>query len=274
MPIYKPGEAWQPSQFASILAIGDSWFWYPKNNLLQALVEHPDVKEPYRNIQILGYNGATVAQYVDRNDVEGKYAKAFQHELRANSSYYSAVMISGGGNDAVDYRLALRADCRNRDTPEDCIDPDGLDDLIRNIVGAIGLMLHDVAWAFGRQNRMPDVFLHGYDWPVPDGRGFTLAGLRFTGPWLASAMDRCQVVADRPLRDAIAERVIDELNKAIARFDQVDDSIHYVDCRGVLRRDADYRSDWDNELHPTFSGFKDIVAQRWLPVLRREGYAY
>lgn len=41
MHIYLPKEDWIPGEFASLLAIGDSWFWYPKNNILQALAEHP-----------------------------------------------------------------------------------------------------------------------------------------------------------------------------------------------------------------------------------------
>lgn len=274
MTIYKPDDPWIPGQFPSILAIGDSWFWYPKNNVLQALIENPALKSDHGNIQMLGYNGATIAQYVDRNNVRGRYAKAFKHELRENCGYYSAIMISGGGNDAVDYRLGLQRDCTGKTAADDCIDAEGLDDLVRGIAGAIGLMMHDIAWAFGRkENRMPDVFLHGYDYPVPDGRGFTLAGLRFSGPWLASAMDQRKVAADMVLRTAIAKRLIDEMNTAIAGFDKVDDRIHYIDCRGALRRDTHYQDDWDNELHPTFSGFKTVVEKKWIPVLRREGYA-
>lgn len=50
MRIYKPGETWNPAEFASILAIGDSWFWYPKNNILQAVLEHRALKDDFRNI--------------------------------------------------------------------------------------------------------------------------------------------------------------------------------------------------------------------------------
>ncbi|NJO78214.1 MAG: hypothetical protein HC827_06590, partial [Cyanobacteria bacterium RM1_2_2] len=107
MHIYQPKEDWIPGEFASLLAIGDSWFWYPKNNILQALAEHPRLKDPFRNIQMLGYNGAKLEQYVF-----GKYAKQFTHELRPiNRKHYSAVLISGAGNDAVDYRLGLFKNC-------------------------------------------------------------------------------------------------------------------------------------------------------------------
>jgi hypothetical protein len=184
------------------------------------------------------------------------------------------VLISGGGNDAVDYKLGLKADCSGLSNAEDCIDPDGLDNLMRDISGSLGLMVHDIAWAFGKQNRMADVFIHGYDYSIPDGRGFSLAGLQFGGAWLKPALDAAKVAADdMPLRTAICHLLLDKVNAVLENFDNPSQGVHYIDCLGVLRQDANYREDWDNELHPTFSGFKKIVDQRWIPVLRREGYA-
>lgn len=269
MTIYKPGDNWQPGEFPAILAIGDSWFWYPANNILQAVIDHPALRDDYRNIQMLGYNGAMASEYVGH----GKYAADFQRELRDDAvKYYMAVMISGGGNDAVDYRLALKKDCTGLDKAADCLAPDGLDGLLRSISGAIGLMIHDIAWAFGKQKRRADVFLHGYDYPVPDGRGFG-PGFNIAGPWLKPAMDDCKVTDDAALRLEICRLLIDAINDMLSNFDRPDDSIHYIDSRGVLRRDADYRQDWANELHPTYDGFAKVVDQRWIPVLKREGYA-
>jgi hypothetical protein len=271
MRIYKPGETWNPSEFASILAIGDSWFWYPKNNVLQAVLEHRALKDDFRNIQMAGYNGAAINQFVGA----GKYAATLQKELSPDASkYYSAVMISGGGNDAVDYKLALKADCNGLSVAKDCIDADGLDGLVRGISGSLGLMIHDIAWAFGKQDRMADVFIHGYDYSVPDGRCFSIAGLDIGGAWLKPALDGAKVAMDNmPLRTAICALLIDEVNTTLARFDNPALGVHYIDCRGVLRQDANYKDDWDNELHPTFSGFTKIVDQRWIPVLRSAGYA-
>jgi hypothetical protein len=271
MRIYKPGETWDAGEFPAILAIGDSWFWYPKNNILQAVIEHPALKDPFRTIQMLGYNGAEIKQYVGA----GKFAAEFQRELRPDAcQYYSAVMISGAGNDAVDYKLALKADCTGLSVAADCIDPHGLDGLVRDISGSLGVMIHDIAWAFGKQNRMADVFVHGYDYPVPDGRGFSLAGLDIAGPWLKPALDSAKVAANNmPLRTAVCRLLIDELNATFARFDSPPQGIHYIDSRGVLRQDANYKADWDNEMHPTFAGFKQVVDKKWIPVLRREGYA-
>lgn len=274
MPIYAPGETWKPGEFASILAIGDSWFWYPRNSLLEALAAHPRLKDPYRNIQLLGFNGAKISEYVDRNNVRGKYARAFRRELNPkNCQHYVAVLISGGGNDAVDYGLALRRDCSAATRAEDCIDPEGLDRLLRDISGALGLLLHDVLWEFGRQGRPVSILLHGYDYPVPDGRGFDALMFRLAGPWLANAMDEAGVAPDAALRRSICRILIDRVNETFARFARPADGVHCVDCRGVLRSDARYREDWANELHPTIEGFDKVVDQRWIPLLARLGYA-
>src|SRR3954467_4653302 len=110
MPIYGAGQIWEPGYFASILAIGDSWFWYPQNNLLEALVAHPRLRDEYRNIQLLGFNGARLAEYVN-----GASSAEFRRQLkRENSQYYRAVFISGAGNDAIQYHLALAKNCTGR----------------------------------------------------------------------------------------------------------------------------------------------------------------
>jgi len=274
MPIYAPGQTWNPGEYASILAIGDSWFWYPNNNLLQAIAGHPQLKDPYRNIQLLGFNGAKVSEYVDRNNARGKYARAFRRELNPkNSQYYVAVLISGGGNDAVDYGLALRSDCSGLTRAEDCIDSEGMDQLLKDISGALGLLIHDVLWEFERQRRAVDILLHGYDYPVPDGRGFDALMFKLAGPWLASAMDAVGVAGDAVLRRKICRILIDRVNETFARFARPAGGVYCIDCRGVLRSDARYRDDWANELHPTIEGFDKIVDQRWIPQLRKLGYA-
>jgi hypothetical protein len=274
MPVYLPGDTPVGGAYPSILAIGDSWFWYPKNNILRALSEHPDLKDPYRNIQVLGYNGAAISQYVDRNNVHGRYTRELQYQLSPNqSSGYSAVMISGGGNDAVDYGLALRKDCSGKMSLEQCIDPEGLEGLVDDITGSMNILLYEIATTFAARPRPADVFIHGYDYPVPDGRPFTLAGLRVMGPWLKPALDAARVAPDMNLRKAICRYLIDALNDAFESFDDHAHAVHYIDSRGVLSTGANYGEVWDNELHPTFGGFESIVDLRWIPVLAREGYA-
>jgi hypothetical protein len=50
MTVYQKGQQWEPGEFPAILAVGDSWFWYPKNNLLEALSRHPRLLHDFRHI--------------------------------------------------------------------------------------------------------------------------------------------------------------------------------------------------------------------------------
>jgi len=57
MTVYYDPRQVHDGAFPSILAIGDSWFWYPKVSNLLAEVSAA-VKPAYSNIMALGYVGA------------------------------------------------------------------------------------------------------------------------------------------------------------------------------------------------------------------------
>ena len=93
----------------SILAIGDSWFWYPfpGGSLIRYL--GPIVERKEHTILAYGMNGAEAFDYID-----GKYKDRVTGALRRYGSSLSAVFISGGGNDFAgfnDMRPLLRLDC-------------------------------------------------------------------------------------------------------------------------------------------------------------------
>lgn len=271
--IYSWDQDWAPGEFPAMLAIGDSWFWYPGNNLLEALHRHPRLFPDYANLVRLGENGALLADYVDVPGRPGKFAGQLARQFRPGfADAFSFLLLSGAGNDAVDYRLGLRPDCRHAQDAEQCIDPDGMHRLMSRITLSLSMLLHEAMWSWGGA-RSPRVLMHTYDYAVPDGRGFALAGLTLGGPWLAPAMDVCRVPADAALRQQVVVRLIDELHQALARYHDPARGIWVIDSRGVLDSGPDYRQDWANELHPTASGFDAIVDQRWIPVLAEIGIA-
>lgn len=268
MRIYQPGETWISGEFASLLAIGDSWFWYPRNNILGALARHPRLKDPFRNIQVLGYNGARLEEYVF-----GRYAKRFSLELEPrNRQYYSAILVSGAGNDAVDYSLGLFRDCSAATAPDRCINDESMHTLLTKLGTALGALLDQVTQAYSKDEVPRDIFLHTYDYPYPDGRGFSLPGLEITGPWLATAMDKCQVPNDPALRKDICIRLIDRLAQEFKRFADPAKRIYLINSHGCLKS-HEYQDDWDNELHPTPRGFAKIVDECWIPAFVEHGYA-
>ena len=107
------------------------------------------------------------------------------------------------------------------------------------------------------------IFIHGYDYAVPDGRPVFRApgGFNFVGPWLLPAFARKRIWPPS-VRQQVVNDLIDLHNQTIASLAASDPQVHHIDCRGVLRNDPQtYQQDWDNELHPTPSGFGKIAAR-------------
>ena len=249
---------------AAILAVGDSWFWYPKQSNLLAEVSAV-VKPDYSNIMALGYLGAKLQDYLDPKK---RYAKQFARELRPGFlQYYSAVLISGGGNDAVDWGLCLKDDCSGETTPEGCIDEPKLTGCLADLGGWLLAMINEIRDAYDRNGLVrPAIFTHCYDYAPPNGKGFEspLFGIPLTQPWLKPALDAHQVPADFALRLDIIRILIDRLAKTLLEFDAPDQRIYVIDSTKTL----DPYTEWDNELHPTGAGFQKIVHGKWLPKLQ------
>lgn len=108
------------------------------------------------------------------------------------------------------------------------------------------------------------IFLHGYDYAMPDGRSVIDGPGNFdcVGPWLIPAFARQQVwpASDR---FKIVRQLVDMHNENIACLAQAYSNVHHIDCRGVLDQTTD---DWANELHPTPKGWEKI-AQRFEGVI-------
>lgn len=263
--IYDVTETWEPGEYPSGLAIGDSWFWYLNENLMRSLVHLKELKGDHSNVQLLGFNGARLAEFVGA----GKYASRMQHFLSKGwREGFSEFYISGAGNDAIKLRLALRKDCSKIDNPADCFDADALQHLLRDVSTAIGGLIHDIQWAYKDDGKpLKNIFIHGYDYPVPDGRGF----LNHTG-WLKPAMDGAGVVNDLAFRETLAAHLIDKLNDDVFHpYHRPSQGVYHVNTRGILARAAaDYQHDWANEMHPTSQGFAKI-ARAWVPTLRDAG---
>jgi hypothetical protein len=82
-------------------------------------------------------------------------------------------------------------------------------------------------------------------------------------------MDYAGVDPDLQFRIELCRLLIDKLNDLFALFEDEVSDVSYIDTRGVLCNDRHYRKDWDNEMHPSWSGFRKIVDQRLIPELAR-----
>jgi len=267
MTVYYDPDRIESGAFPALLAIGDSWFWYPfVSNLLAEL--SAVVKPDYSNILTLGRVGAKLEQFA-----AGPYAEQLARQLRPqNIVFYSALLISGGGNDAVDWRLCLRDDCTGLTTARDCIDPDRLANSMNDLSGWLLALINETREAASAAGRQPlDVLVHCYDYAPPNGEParFPLFGIPLLGPWLKPAMDQANVAPDFALRQDIVKLLIDALEATFSEFDSPSDRVHVIRTAGTLDPDTD----WANELHPNGEGFRKLIHGPWLARLRQIGYA-
>lgn len=243
----------------TILAIGDSWFWYPfpGGSLINRL--GPVVQSKGHVIFAKGMNGAEAYDYVD-----GKYAESVRVALRRYGGGLSAVLISGGGNDFAgfnDLRPLLRDNCSGQPNAPSCFQAgpggllgflDNMDKYYRKLIGLV--------YAYTSVDCF--IVMHTYDYSIPTGKGV------FGGPgWLQSALVEAKVPP--PLRAECVRYLLDAFHGVLASICTMDpDHLVLVNSLGTLAPD-----DWANELHPTAGGFTKIANNCWKPVLAGVGLA-
>ena len=249
----------ESGRFPSILAIGDSWFWYPfpGGSLLNQL--GPLTASREHVLYAIGDNGAEVVEYV-----AGKYAKSVQTALRQLGSGLSAVFVSGGGNDFAgfnDLRPLLNQDCSAQTSAAGCYRPATLDGLMGRTRETYERLLRQV---FAAIPSHAVVFLHNYDYAPPSGKG--LFGK--DGAWLKPALESAEVPEglQAPCMKYLIDRFTSDVLEPVAAQDP--ERIVVVDSRGTLDDAA-----WANELHPKPRGFRKIAEERWYPELWGQGLA-
>ncbi|PLC05585.1 hypothetical protein CY658_00375 [Variovorax sp. RO1] len=243
-----------PHGTATILAFGDSWFWYPLPGgcLLNYLGDVVGARGHV--ILAKGMNGAETHDYVD-----GKYRNAVRESLRLYGPTLSAVFISGGGNDFAgfnDLRPLLKTDCSAETLAAQCF---------RNGTGGFDQFLVEmdeqyralIGLIYTRTSVDCHIVMHSYDYAPPTGEAlFGREG------WLRPALVDAGVVPE--LFKPCVDHLIDGFHGMLLNIAKGDPQhLHVVDSRGTLGP-----SDWANELHPNGRGFKKIAVERWKPVLQ------
>jgi lysophospholipase L1-like esterase len=246
---------------ATLVAEGDSWFDYPGGDILGVLEDEH------------GYEIESVARYGDLVEDMAYGEKQYADFSRAIEKLVrrrelpKAVLLSGGGNDIAGDAFHMLLDHARSARPganEDVVR--GIIDVrLRNayvsILSAVTKLCADLTG-----HTLP-ILVHGYDYPVPDGRGFLGGWWLLPGPWLRPGFAR-KGLHDLPQNRRTIEALIERFNvmligvTAEPRFRHV----RFVDLRRVLPNDGSYRRWWGNELHPTAAGWR-AVARRFADVL-------
>ena len=167
-----------------------------------------------------------------------------------------AILLSGGGNDVVSgfpgqQPLFKMLQPRSAGAPE-------LNEaaVASFIDGTLADYYKKILNTLTASTRIP-ILIHGYDHPIPDGKGDTIMTIRI-GPWIQPILAqrgydfRPPGVADLPLARNVVRRLIDRFNAMIARVAAAYPNVHHVNLTGTLAQayGNDYTTHWNNELHP------------------------
>jgi hypothetical protein len=238
----------------TLIAEGDSWFDYPLNDVLSVLEDDH------------GYDVESVAHRGDRVEdmafAPGQLLEFSRRleKLLARGSVPRALLLSGGGNDIAGAEFGMLLN--HAASPIAGLNEDVMTGVIDKRAKIAYTTIISAMSAISQQHlgRPLPILIHGYAFPVPDGRGFIGGFGPLPGPWLEPGF-REKGFRDVRRNTAIMQTVIDRFNVMLQSVAALFAHVSFVDLRRTLRNDALYKRDWANELHPTPSGFRLVAAK-------------
>ena len=248
-----------------LVAAGDSWFDYPFYDVLKLL----DDNYGY-NVESAAHRGDPIEAMANQGGQLDKFARALE-KVAAQGATPKAVLLSAGGDDIAGREFGMLLN--NATSTIGGWNSEVVDGVInQRIVTAYKSMLSSITHLCQQDvGKTLPILVHGYDYPVPDGRGFW-GGWPFPGPWLEPGF-REKLFNDLTTNLGLMHHIIDRFNAMLAGLvsDPAFANVHFVDLRNtlstVLAGDA-YKDWWDNELHPTEKGF-NLVTDKFAAALSK-----
>jgi hypothetical protein len=245
-----------PSVAGVLVAEGDSWFDYPFVDVLSVLEDDYGY-----DIESVAHKGDRVEDMAYEGGQLDEFTRRIEKLLRQNV-IPRAILLSGGGNDVAgdEFGMLLNHAMSAKAGLNEQVVAGVVDERVRlAYVFIVSAVTKVCELRVGR--RIP-ILLHGYDYAVPDGRGFFGGWWLLPGPWLQPGF-RQKGFGDLQQCTALVEKLIDRFNDMLDGLVQLPDFSHlrHVDLRGTLSSGAGYKQFWDNELHPTKKGFGLVTAK-------------
>lgn len=252
----KPKRASKKADAGILVAEGDSWFDYPFNDVLDRLEDDHGY-----DVESVAHRGDTAEDMAfDPMQLSGLARRL--RKLASKNRTPKAVLLSGGGNDIAGDEFSMLLNHKNSGLP--VLNADIVTGLIdRRLDATITSLVSAVTVLCERSfSKKIPILLHGYAYPVPDGRGYAGGGWILPGPWLEPGF-RVKGYGDLDQNTAVMKILIDRFNvvvSAIARRSGLKSYVSYVNLVGLLsNRRATYKTWWADELHPTKRGFIKIA---------------
>jgi hypothetical protein len=246
-----------PADRAGVLiAEGDSWFDYPGADVLSLLED-----EHGYDVESVAHAGDRVENMAYMDGQLDDFSRAIEKIIRSGT-IPRAILLSGGGNDLAGAQFEMLVD--HIKSPIPGLNTKVVDGVINQrcyyayiaIINAVSKLCET------KLGRTIPILVHGYDYPVPDGRGFGWSWVPgLPGPWLQPGFS-AKGFEVRSQRVQMAMELIDTFNKMVSSLPNVTGFGHvkYVNLRGTLSdAPSNYKDWWANELHPTPQGFSAVA---------------
>jgi len=237
---YRLGEKGR-NESLNLYADGDSWFEYPPHRDVIGWLKVDGKPKPA--ILNQAHHGDSA---VERLGLAKRKRLLKNLNDKANGAF-DGLLFSAGGNDICGDQFVLWILKYVEGTsPANSI----YRDRIANMLGVLHACYADLIEIRNSYNPDCVVFLHGYDFAVPNGVG--VCGL---GPWLKPSLD-FRGWMDPALTRLVVTEVLLAFDKMLAQLELEYRNVVYIRTQGCLRAEAD----WANELHPTQEGFRKIAS--------------
>ncbi len=237
-----------------IVATGDSWFNYPltgnipfgTTDTIAELRDQLADGTVMLNLAVAGDPTTEVLGVTKRN----RLIRA----LTQQKAPVDAILFSGGGDDfAGDLFRFWLAEGSPDMAPEQALSP-----VFDNILAIVAYGYRDLIALRDAVVPNAKIFVHGYDYAWPTGKGVDWAGL---GPWLYPSLhDRGWMTDTSPAQltrgRAIVRMMLDRFGTVLDGL--ASDTVKVVPTKGVLGDNPDA---WANELHPNPAGFRAVAAR-------------
>jgi lysophospholipase L1-like esterase len=246
-----------------LIAEGDSWFDYPFHDVLQMLED-----DYLYDVESVAHKGDTVEDMAHSGGQFEEFARRLEKLLRANK-VPRAILLSGGGNDIAGDEFAILLNHAASSLPaiNDDIVRGLIDVRLRAAYARIFSGLTTIAQSY--LGRPIPIVTHGYDYALPDGRGYLGGFWLLPGPWLEPGF-RKKGHVDFGKNSAVVVKLIDQFNAMLKDVSTTPGfgHIHYLNLRNTLKHDGTYKKDWANEMHPTEDGFK-LVSKKFADLVAK-----
>jgi hypothetical protein len=277
-----PGSAIRPSPLFALkaaipghrqfklLAQGDSWFDYPPGtDIVDCL--HANHGHTIVNIAVAGSTLNDEAYGPVPRELFGlpvgppqssdpsRIAELVNRILKDKPQ---ALLLSGGGNDVAGDEFFSFLNNASSGLP--AVNQQVLDSVVNSTFKTAYDFLIDKALQAAADAGVPKmpIFIHGYDYPWPDGRGVIhFLGFK-VGPWFDPTFNSKNFpnhnATDLQTRHQILSQFIDSVNSMCQSLAQTfPGKVFHVDLRKTLQGEGD----WANELHPRNPGFAALAAK-------------